>query len=332
MSKTPATPEKQQSQGVHSIQDAILAARGIRWSYLLIAFCLSVALWYTVTVRDKVESWVDLQVVFRSAPENLVISDGLINKLSVRVRAARGLSSSIIGREGTVVVNLSSITRGSNAIAITRDMIPLSPAYEVMEISPSRIQIVADVKASREIELETGFNGKLGPDLFVKSIKISPPSVTVSGAESLVTNVTRVQLPVPLGPDVPKGLSSMTVAVPVPSNVTVSPPQVTVDMEVDIRTRQLKLTRNVIVDMETGGEPLETEPAKVAIVADIPESITKNSEQLAQITARVLVPQQLELGKRALPVTVDLPANATLVSVTPPEVAVVAPRAAEPAK
>ena len=327
MSKAPATPEKTPGQGVHSFQDVVLMAKGIKWSHALIAFCLSVTLWYTVTVRDKVESWIDVQVVFKGAPENLVISDGLINKLSVRVRAARGLSRSLVGRETTVVVNLSSITRGSNAIAITRDMLPFNAAYEVIEISPSRIQIVADVMASREIELETGFNGRLGPDLFVKSIKITPPVVTVSGADSLVTGIAKLLLPVPLGGDVPKGHSTVTVAVPAPSSVTVSPPQVSVDLEVDVRTRQMRLTRSVTVNGASGENGPEISPARVTIVAEIPESIAKDQTRLAEITAQVSMPQHPGPGKQTLPVTVKLPENATLVSVTPPQVTVMLPEA-----
>lgn len=330
MSKAPVTPEKPQGQGVHSFQDVILLARSIKWSHVLIAFCLSVTLWYTVTVRDKVESWIDVQVVFRGAPENLVISDGLINKLAVRIRAARGLSRGLVGRDATVVVNLSSITRGSNAIAITRDMLPFTTAFEVMEVSPSRIQIVADVMASREIELETGFSGRLGPDLFVKSIKITPPAVAVSGADSLVTGIAKLLLPVPLSGDVPKGHSAVTVAVPAPSSVTVTPPQVSVDLEVDVRTRQMRLTRNVVLSPEPGGAGPEISPSRVTIVADIPESIAKDQARLAEITAHVDVPQPLGPGKKTLPVTVKLPENATLVSVTPAEVAVVSPETPAP--
>lgn len=320
MTPPPVTPDKQHAQGVHSVQDALQLVKDVRWSYALIAVCLAVTLWYTVTVRDKVESWVDVQVVFKGAPENLVISDGLINKLAVRVRAARGLSRSLTGRDATVVVDLSAITRGSNAIAVTRDMLPFNSAYEVMEVSPSRIQVVADIMAMREIELETSFSGKLAPDLFVKSIKITPPKVMISGADSLVSGIARVRIPVPLSQDVPVGESTVTVAVPAPTNVAVAPPQVTVDLEVGVRTRRLKLTLPVTVAPEQEALSLEISPDKVTIVADIPESVAKEAKKLADISAQVTMGDTREQQK--LPVTVTLPENAALVSVAPPEVTV----------
>ena len=320
MSNTPETSEKAQSRGSRFFQEVSLTARGIRWGYLLVAFCLSITLWYTVTVRDKVESWTDVQLVFKGAPENLVISDGLINKLAVRVRAARGLSRSLIGRESTVVVDLSAITRGSNAIAITRDMLPFNAAYEVIEISPSRIQVVADITATHEIELETGFSGKLPTDMFVASVSVTPPAITVSGADRLVSNITRVRVPVALGQDMSVGRTSMTVAVPAPTNVTVAPPQVTVDLDIGIRVRRIRLTR-VVTSGVAPGEAVEIPSAKVTIVADIPETIAKNQDRLADIVAYVTL-SDAALDTRTAPVSVTLPEYATLISVTPAEVTI----------
>lgn len=304
------------------LKEILAQARDIRWSYAVIAFCLAVTLWYTVTVRDKVESWVDVQVVFKNAPDNLVISDGLINKLSVRIRAARGLSRVLTNREASVVVDLSQITKGTNAIAVKREMLPFNAAYEVIQTTPSRIVIVADTRTTRELALETYFSGKLPPDLFVKAIRVNPDKVTVSGAESLIAGVSRVRLPVPLATDTPSGHSTVTVAVPMPSSVAIAPPQVSVELEVGVRTRQVKFTRAVTPVGPKDGPVPAVQPEKVAIVANIPESIAKDEKKMAEITATVTVPQ--EIGEQAvkLPVSVTLPDNAGLVSVTPVEVSV----------
>lgn len=304
------------------LRDAVAAIAEIKPAYAVIALCLAITLWYTVTVRDKVESWVDVQVVFKGAPDDLIITDGLVNKIAVRIRAARGLSRSLTGRDATVVVDLSGIAKGGNAIAFAREMFPFNPAFEVVEISPPRILIVADGKATKEIALESGFEGKLEGDLFVKSLRLTPDKVTVSGAESHVSGVARLRIPVPLGADVPLGASVVTVAVAAPVNVSVDPPQVTVSLEVGIRTKQVKLVRNVIPRAYTDGRKITVAPAKVTIVADLPESLAKNSQALAEITADVALPPDMADAEHTLPVTVALPENARLVSVTPPEVAV----------
>lgn len=318
---SPTPPPNKLSPGT-----VIAAIKSIRPSYAFIALALAVTLWYTVTVRDKVETWVDVQVQFKGAPDNLVITEGLINRLSVRVRVARGLSRGLTGREGAIVVDLSSIARGSNAIAVTREMLPFASAYEVVEISPSRIFVVADSTASRQIALESAFVGKLAADLFVKSIQLDPPVVTISGADSLVSGISRIRLPVPLSVDMAKGQSTVTVVVPMPANVIVKPPQVAINIEVGIRTRQVKLTRDVLASGYNDGHTPVISPKKVTIVADIPESLSKDVQALEAVKATVALPPDVSKGPRSLPVSVILPENSELVSVTPATVTVTIPK------
>lgn len=311
---------EKQSPGRTSVADIAGQVKGIRWSHAAIAFCLAVALWYTVTVRDKVESWVDVQVVFRNAPDNLVISDGLINRLAVRVRAARGLSRALSSRDATAVVDLSGITKGSNAIAIKRDMLSLGSAFEVVEVSPSRIVIEADTRASKSLPLEISFAGKLPADYYVKDIRLDPDAVTVRGAESVVSGMTQVTIPVPLAQDTPLGRSTLTVAVPAPFSVTVAPPQVSVDLDVALRTRSVTITRTVTYpELPDGLKPL-LKPARVAITAEIPESVVKDEKKMAAITASVVAPQEPGEYPAHVPVTVSLPEGAVLTSITPAEV------------
>jgi len=318
------TDKSSRPQGKNYWQLFVATVRDIRWPYAAIALCLAVTLWYTVTVRDKVETWVDVNVQFKEAPSNLTITEGLINKLAVRVRVARGLSRSLTGREASMVVDLSSITRGSNAIAVTSEMLPFSSAYEVVEMSPSRILIVADNMATRSIELGSRFDGKLAPDLFVKSIAFDTHTVEVSGAEAQVSGLSRITIPIPLSPDMPKGTTSVTVAVPMPANVTVTPPQVRVDIEIGVRTKQVKLVRDLAATGYSDGHVPAMTPGKVTIVADIPESLSKNKDALAAIGASVALPPNM-LEPRTLPVSVQLPEHAELVSVTPSEVTVTVP-------
>lgn len=321
---SPSTDKSSRAQGKNYWQFFVTIVRDIRWPYAAIALCLAVTLWYTVTVRDKVETWVDVNVQFKEAPSNLIITEGLINKLAVRVRVARGLSRSLTGREASMVVDLSSITRGSNAIAVTSEMLPFSSAYEVVEMSPSRILIVADNIAMRSIDLDSRFEGKLAPDLFVKSIAFDTQTVQVSGAEALVSGISRVTIPIPLTPDMAKGTTSVSVAVPMPANVTVTPPQVRVDIGIGVRTKQVKLVRDLTVTGYSDGRSPSMAPGKVTIVADIPETLAKDKDALAAIVASVALPPNMETP-RTLPVSVQLPEHAELISVTPAEATVTVP-------
>ena len=60
----------------------------IRWKDLGVAFVLAVILWYGVSGSEKLETQVDVRLEYKGAPQGLVIREGLINKVEVRVRAS----------------------------------------------------------------------------------------------------------------------------------------------------------------------------------------------------------------------------------------------------
>ena len=60
------------------------------WLYALMAFLMSVTLWYMVTGRERVETLVEVKLEFKGIPSGLVVREGLTNKISVRIRGPRG--------------------------------------------------------------------------------------------------------------------------------------------------------------------------------------------------------------------------------------------------
>ena len=294
----------------------------IRWGYAVIAFALSVTLWYTVTVRDKIESWVDVQVVFKGAPEGVVLRDGLINKISVRVRAARGLSRSLAERPVSVAIDLSSIVKGPNTILITPEMLPFNTAYEIVEISPPAIRIEADSMASRESTLDVRFEGALSGDFFVKSLHAIPPKVSLRGPAGVLNSLGSVRLPVPLHKDLRTGVSTVTIPLVLPAGVTADPVQVAVELEISVRTKPVKVTRDVKIGAYKDGRVVSLSPGRVSIVVDVPEALVKDAATMAGIAASVSLPPDMETEPLTLPVEVTVPEYGSLVSVTPKEVTV----------
>ncbi len=309
----------------HSSPFSALRALGsslasVRWQYLLIAFSMAVTLWYMVTVRDKIETWVDVRVEFKSAPPNLIIRNGLINKVSVRVRAAKGLSRTFMERPFSVSIDLANLVKGTNTITITPAMLPFPSAFEVMDISPSRFQVVTDSLESRKVELDSSFEGTLSGDFFVKSLRMTPSTATVRGPESLVQRLNSIKVPVALGNGTRAGLNELLVPIPVPDEVTVEPAKVLLDLDVGVRTKVIRLTRQVTVDVPPG-QSVKIVPPRVTLEVAVPESLVGKQELLATIVATVTPPEGAK-GAPHLPVKVLLPENCSLKSVTPKDVTV----------
>ena len=305
-------------------RDVGQAVLAVRWQYMGIALFLAATLWYMVTVRDKVESWVDVRVEFKGAPSGLVIRDGLINKVAVRLRAAMGLSRSLSGRDASVALDLSGVTKGVNTLHITPKMLPFTNAFEVMEITPQRIQIIADSVDVRTVPLEATFDTTLPSDFFIRSLQFIPPSVTVRGAETLVGTLTSVKVPLALGGIGKPGASVLTVSVPAPESVSVTPAQVNVELEVGLRTKTTRLTREVLTG-HAQGSGIKASPQRVTVTVEVPESYVGNAEVLSQILATVNVGTGSQPGTQKLPVTVLVPELVTLKDVSPKEVTITIP-------
>ncbi|MDE7063916.1 MAG: YbbR-like domain-containing protein, partial [Desulfovibrionaceae bacterium] len=89
------------------------------WLILALAFLSALLMWYTVTVRDRLEVQLEVRLDYRGVPENMVVVDGLINKMSIRLRGPEALVRSITPQNLNQVVNLSKLKKGTNVIPLT---------------------------------------------------------------------------------------------------------------------------------------------------------------------------------------------------------------------
>ena len=65
---------------------------------LLVAFAVAVGMWYVVSVRDRLEVQLEVGIEYNGIPSGLVVTDGLVSKVQVRLRGPEILLRSINGR------------------------------------------------------------------------------------------------------------------------------------------------------------------------------------------------------------------------------------------
>ena len=86
----------------------------IQLKELIIAIFLAIFLWYGITGSEKVESYIDVRLDYSGVPAGLVVTEGRVNKVTVRVRASEGLLRSAYDRDRTLVIDLSSTREDSS--------------------------------------------------------------------------------------------------------------------------------------------------------------------------------------------------------------------------
>lgn len=121
---------------------------------LLVAVLTAVGMWYVVSVRDRLEAQVEVSIDYYGIPPNLVVTDGLISKVQVRLRGPETLLRSIPQQKLTQAVDLSGIKKGVTVVPLSgENMGPAFRAFELVDVQPPRIVIKADTLMERSVPL-----------------------------------------------------------------------------------------------------------------------------------------------------------------------------------
>ena len=197
---------------------------------LLVAVLAAVAMWYVVSVRDRLEAQVEVNIDYYGIPPNLVVTDGLISKITVRLRGPETLLRSIPQQRLTQAVDLSDIKKGVTIVPLGGDNLgPNFRAFELVDIQPPRIVIKADTLLERSVPLRTIVDSPLrGGALTVENVSVSPATVVLRGPEDVVSDISSVPLTIMLDPKAAGTTVHQTIALDTPSLVTATPSSVRV--------------------------------------------------------------------------------------------------------
>lgn len=290
-----------------------------RWIDILISFFFAVTLWFTLSGTGKSVLPFEVRLEYRNLPQELVIKDGLVNTLSVRVSASAGLISSMSGRTYAYTVDLDSLVKGENVIQISKDRLPFPGAADILTIEPAQIRIIADTIETKTVPLVLMLQGALPTDYAVTG-ESQTTEVQIRGSSSQLKNIDYLPLNIELAPPFALGVDKVTRTLPVPDGISVTPPQVNIALHTDLKRKRVTVSRTVVVPA-VDGVTSYARPATVRITTDIPESLAAKASANQEITAFVEIKDQ-SFGVEPLAVKTTLPDGAQLVKIEPPHVTV----------
>lgn len=290
--------------------------------YALLAFVLAVTAWYFVTGRETVEAWVTLPVQFTGMPDGMVVQEGMVGTVQVRVRGPKGLMRGINDRNVVYPLNLSNLRKGRNVYAFEISKTPVSRAFEIMEFNPARVELVADMLISRKVPVRPAWNGKIHSDYRFVSELAQPDRVTVRGPESVVSSIESLSNePVSLD-EQSFGIIEEEAPLLLPENSVAEPGSVRVRLEIGYKTKEVIL--NVPVEMVGVGEAITAaaSPAKVRLRVEAPLRYLRENRLRDNVRVRADLSGQVVPWRGEKALAVDLPENCTLSGVEPASVTV----------
>lgn len=200
------------------------------WQTILLAVALAVFTWFLVTGREVVETWLDMPMVMTNPPEGMIIEDGLVDKIQVRLRGPKGLVGNLASQQLTYPLDVSKLKIGQQIVEIDADKLPLSSTYEIIEVKPNRLTLLVDRRISKTIILEPAWSGKLNSDYKLLEVVAAPDTVEIRGPETQLRKIsrTKVVMQEDFLEEVPKSWAK-DVGLGLPDEIEASPGQVRVE-------------------------------------------------------------------------------------------------------
>ena len=290
----------------------------VRWKEFAIALVMAVTLWYGMSGTEIVESQVDVRVDYKGVPKDLVIrGNGLVNKISVRLRGPVGQIRAMDTRDFVFAMDLSSLKKGENTLPVQVEQSGLFGSLQVIDATPSTIQLDVDTLEIKEVPLKGNIQDGL-PDGYAAEIELTPDKVKVRGPSGDMDALKEILVPLQLGEVTGADAKEFHVQLALPPGSEADPAQITAHVRVDLKRKTVNLTRAVQAEAPRS-MGVFLRPAKVKISAALPEAFVAGAGDSKEIRAYVVLPEN-RYGAYTLPVRVALPEGSRLLSVDPEEV------------
>ncbi|MGM0645859.1 MAG: CdaR family protein [Thermodesulfobacteriota bacterium] len=291
------------------------------WRYQLLALLLAFFTWYLISGRERVETWVQMPIELVNLPEDLVIREGMVNRLEVRVRGPKSLVRALNTKDLAYTMDMSGLEQGRQTLALQQQNIPISRALQVMEIRPSRVELLVDQLMAKTVPVNIDWSAELDSDFQFIEGETEPQRVELEGPSTLVEPLQAVSTkPVTVHGKRPRQWQS-TVGLEVSPEVEVRPATVQVRLKFGPKTTTLWVKRPVRL---TGlsKEHASISPEKVRLHLELPLPLLDQEGWREAI--RVTVPGgELGPGVYQRAFDVDVPADTRILEVKPEQLRVV---------
>lgn len=270
---------------------------------LLIAVFVASTMWYLVSVRDRLEAQVEVNVDYYNIPPNLVVTDGLISKIIVRLKGPETLLRSIPRERLVQAINLSIIKKGVTVVPIASEELgPAFRAFDIVDIQPPRIVVKADNLMERNVPLRTIVDSPLrGGALTAEIVNLSPATSVLRGPEEVISRITSLPLTIVPDPMAAGTTVEQSITLDTPSLVTANPPTVRVRYTIT-SGRTIVSRRCPIVIVGDNGNHYTASPKELSLMVEVPEALAKNTQYLKQLEISVLPPDmQIDESKKVKP-------------------------------
>ncbi len=286
------------------------------WQFMLLALALAVAAWLQVSGREKVEAWIEAPVQLVGKPQDLVIRDGLRNRIGVRVRGPKGLAQDLDKRSLVYLLDLSKLQPGPNVIRLESEGMALPRSFELVEFDPARLEVNVDRIAEKLLPVIPIWNGSLHKDYRLVETQCDPEIIRVRGPEALVKGMANVETsPIHIPTSKPE-IVEEKVALELPKEIQAEPAEAMVRLVFGVKTKDLSLKAPVQI-INNGSFTASLLPVGILLFVELPLPMARSEDTSHKISVKVVVDKSLGPGVHLLTPVVVAPPGCRVLKVEP---------------
>jgi YbbR domain-containing protein len=287
------------------------------WTLKVMAFVITLGLWYAVTTQRAPASMrlraVQLDFIL---PQNVQIGNDPVEEVDVTLEGSQGKLADLSARNLVARANVSDLKPGDRVARLSDKNVEmdLPEGIRITEVTPRSVTLHLEPVVEREVPAEVRFEGQLPEGFKATAVEVTPERVRLSGPESHVQSIEKVFTETISLAGQRDTIMLPQVAVDVPDHkVTPLDPTVSVRVEIAEEQSERRFT-NVPVHAAAGGT---VSPSTAAVTLRGPRSVV---EGLRPEDVRLVIdtnPDGSTSPRLSLPPTAN--GRVELVSTSPPE-------------
>ncbi len=268
------------------------------WALKALSLCLAVFLWYFVVGEDQVDINISVPIEALNLPADLVISNQYNKDIEASVRGPRSIIQELRRQNITRPVDLSKAVPGTMVIKNEADAIPFPNGITVLRLQPANTTLLIDKLIQKDLPIHPVIEGEPMAGYTLTGVKLEPETLMVSGPKNILDAHLALKTYV-INLD---GLSHSTT---LQVQLNLSPEMLNligetiVSVKITVAERMLKKTvRGIPVNVRDADGPVKTVPGTVAVEAEIPENLIRDTPELVMLFRASVEAKNIQLPKQ----------------------------------
>ncbi len=224
------------------------------WHLKLLSLFFALLLWLFVMGEQKAEVGYTVPLELKNLPVNLVVANEVPSLVDVRISGPRTLLSNLQPSALSMSVDLEGLQPGLTTFKRLDQNLNIPSMLRVSRLSPSYVEVKLERLRQKTVPVRVLISGDLATGAILKTVKATPATVVIEGAESEVKNVGMVETEMI---DISAVQESFTLILPINYRGTYTSlkEQKTVEVEVEIERAQPAVAEPVVIVAPVAPQP-----------------------------------------------------------------------------